>query len=183
VNVALGMDSTTLNEDDDMLKEMRLAVKLHGFPSGLRMTKAPSPLDMLRMSTVNGARAVALEGEIGKLEPGRRADVTLIDYGAVCDPYVDPSLAPVEILVQRGRADSVDAVVCDGEVIVSGGEPTLVDRESIARELGAAASRTPEPRIAAWIEALREIKPHVARFYEDWPEPELEPTYILNSPE
>ena len=48
VNVALGMDSTTLNEDDDMLQEMRVAAKVHGLPGGLAPTEGRSdPLDLL----------------------------------------------------------------------------------------------------------------------------------------
>ena len=91
VNVSIGMDGTTLNDDEDMLQELRLVSKLHRAPRGLEYTACPTPFDVLTMGTVNGARSVTMESEIGKLEPGRKADVVLID-DAFARPYLDPRM-------------------------------------------------------------------------------------------
>ena len=54
VNVSIGMDGTTLNDDEDMLQELRLVSKLHRAPRGLEYTACPTPFDVLTMGTVNG---------------------------------------------------------------------------------------------------------------------------------
>jgi len=181
VNVALGMDGTTLNEDDDMLQEMRLAAKLHRLPTGLAPVEAPSAQDLLRMSTLNGARAIGLQDEIGSLEPGKRADAVLVDYEAACGAYVHPDVNPLDVILQRARGTDVDHVIVEGEVIVSGGQPTRVDADQVAEDLARSATTALEPRTEAWIKALRAVRPYVASFYSDWPEPNLDPIYKLNS--
>ena len=59
VNIALGMDSTTLNDDEDMLQEMRLAQLLHRLPNGMRRTRCLTPVG--RVSHGNGGREHAAD--------------------------------------------------------------------------------------------------------------------------
>src|SRR6185312_15403400 len=87
VNVSIGMDGTTLGDDEDMLAELRLVANLHRLPRGLEPTTCPTSSDVLTMGTVNGARTLGMEDAIGRLEPGRRADIVLVDLDAFTRPY------------------------------------------------------------------------------------------------
>jgi len=182
VNVALGMDSTTINDDEDMLQEMRLAAKLHGLPRGLSHAWGPTPRDVFQLATVNGARALGLADEIGVLEAHRRADAVLVNYEALAGPYVDPTLDLLDVIVQRGRADHVDTVVIGGEIVLADGRFTALDEDEITERLADSAQASPSERSRAWMGALREARPYVERFYQGWPESRYEPSYRINSP-
>ena len=80
----MGTDSTALNDDDDMLQEMRLASKLHRQP-GLERPFLDAH-QALRLTTANAARPNGFEGRIGILEPGRYADMVLLDWEAMTAP-------------------------------------------------------------------------------------------------
>ena len=180
VNVSIGMDGTTLNDDEDMLQELRLVSKLHRAPRGLEYTACPTPFDVLTMGTVNGARSVTMESEIGKLEPGRKADVVLID-DAFARPYLDPRSHLVDAILYRARGMDVDTVLIDGEVVLRGRKFTQVDEDAILRDLVASAQTAPDPKVRRWWEAMQELRPHVVRFYERWETPAYEPCYTINS--
>jgi len=180
VNVSIGMDGTTLNDDEDMLQELRLVSKLHRAPRGLEYTACPTPFDVLTMGTVNGARSVTMESEIGKLEPGRKADIVLID-DAFARPYLDPRPHLVDAILYRARGMDVDTVLIDGEVVLRGRKFTQVDEDAILRDLVASAQTAPDPKVRRWWEAMQELRPHVVRFYERWETPAYEPCYTFNS--
>ena len=77
VNVALGTDSTAINDDDDMVQEMRLAAKLHRQPG--MGNPALDSHQTLRLATANAARPTSFQGKIGAIEKGRFADLVLLD--------------------------------------------------------------------------------------------------------
>jgi cytosine/adenosine deaminase-related metal-dependent hydrolase len=174
------MDGTTLNDDEDMLQELRLVAKLHRAPRGLQYTACPTSFDVLTMATVNGARSVTMESQIGKLEPGRKADVVLIE-DAFARPYLDRATHLVDAILYRARGLDVDTVLIDGEVVLRGGAFTRVDEEAILRDLVASAEADPDPKVRRWHEAMRDLRPHVVRFYERWETPRYEPCYTVNS--
>ena len=79
VTVGQGTDSNALNDDDDMLQEMGLTLRLHRPPG---MENAPiTPHQALHMATLGGADLTMYGGEVGSLEVGRRADMALIRLG------------------------------------------------------------------------------------------------------
>ena len=116
LNVALGTDSTAINDDDDMLQEMRLVSKLHRQPA----VGAPAvdSHQVLKMATVNAAQPTFFHDRIGTLEKGRRADVVLLDLTSIEEPYLDTEVQVVDALLYRGKSDSVDTVIIDGEVVL-----------------------------------------------------------------
>jgi 5-methylthioadenosine/S-adenosylhomocysteine deaminase len=91
--------------------------------------------DTLRLATRGGAAAAGLAGEIGAIEPGRRADLALVDLsGPHCQPLHDSRSA----LVYSVRASDVVTVVVDGNIVVRDRRLTTVDLDEIlgeAREL------------------------------------------------
>ncbi|MEM8762130.1 MAG: amidohydrolase family protein, partial [Pseudomonadota bacterium] len=88
VPVALGIDEAGINDDRDMLQEMRLALTLHR-PAG-HDAPAPGATDILRMATEHGAATTPFSGRIGRLAPGMAADIVLLDWEAVTQPWQDP---------------------------------------------------------------------------------------------
>lgn len=90
VNVALGTDGAASNNTLDMLAEMRLAALLQkGHDADASVLPA---LQVLRMATVHGARALGMEERLGSLECGKLADLIAMDLGHVsCQPVYDPA--------------------------------------------------------------------------------------------
>jgi len=113
VQVALGADGAPCNNTLDMFLEMRLAALIHKPRAG------PLAMDawtVLELATRGGARALGLEEEIGSVEPGKKADLCVLDLGR-------PASAPegVELasrVVYSGSADCVRDVLIDGQVVM-----------------------------------------------------------------
>lgn len=177
VNVALGMDGTTLNDDEDMFTEMRLALNLHRTPS--LDGPAPTVEQVWGMATVGGARLFQAAGRLGKLEVGYAADVVLLRLDRLAWPWVAPDIDPRLLLLTRAQARDVDTVLIGGKVMLRDGRPTQFDEgaagEAIARILRD-AQISPEA-----IEVVRLLMPLVAAHYRSWPVPELKPFDARNS--
>lgn len=167
VPVALGIDEAGINDDRDMLQEMRLALTLHR-PAG-HGSPCPSAAQILRMATEYGAATTPFRGRIGRLAQGFLADIVLLDWRAVTWPWQDPGMPLVDVLVRRARSGSVATVMIGGEIVYDEGRFVQVDRdgilESIARELD-----RPDTNGEARLRDLsnRLLDP-VARFYDGWP--------------
>jgi cytosine/adenosine deaminase-related metal-dependent hydrolase len=178
VPIALGTDEAGINDDRDMLQEMRLVYFLHR-PPGLDDDVPTSP-QVLQMATEHGARATGYGDLAGTLEPGRAADVVLVRLAEMTRPYLDPAVPIVDALVHRGRALDVDTVIVDGEVVVRDGRVTQVDREDVLDALGRSLRQPLRPHEQKRRTLSRELFPHVRRFYDDWPPPDGAPFYRVN---
>ncbi len=137
INVTIGTDGASSNNDLDMWDEMRTASLLGKLTAG---DPAVLPAyEILRMATVNGARALGMEGSLGVLAPGALADVVMLDTEK---PHWRPLHDPVSALVYSARASDVEAVWIDGRQVVTGGRCTTIDTpeamaeaENIARRV------------------------------------------------
>lgn len=138
--VGLGADGAPCNNRLDALGELRLALLLSKVRRG--DARALAPLDALALATIDGARALGLDAEIGSLEVGKRADVTVVDLSGV---HQAPSLDPVSALCYASTASDVRHVVVDGIVRVERGELLGVDVAALVararREASACARR------------------------------------------
>jgi 5-methylthioadenosine/S-adenosylhomocysteine deaminase len=127
--VALGTDETSSNNGAGLFSEMKtacLSLKMkRGDPSYMPAWRA------LRMATVEGARAIGLGDSIGTLEPGKKADIILVDL-------TRPSLVPVmrrpvrnivPNLVLSARGDEVCLSIIDGRIVYEGGRITTFDEK------------------------------------------------------
>ena len=126
VNVSLGSDGAACNNHLDMFGEMRLAATLQAVrrePGALPARAA------LRMATRNGARALGLEDEIGSIEPGKRADLVLIDSRG---PHLAPAADPASTIVYAARPADVRLTMVDGRILVKEGVATGLDAGEIA---------------------------------------------------
>ena len=77
VNCALGTDGPAVDYSVDMVEQMRASMYLQNAKH--RNPRAVSHQDALEMATINAARALAMDGEIGSIEPGKRADIAIFD--------------------------------------------------------------------------------------------------------
>lgn len=163
IGVAIGTDEAGLNDDKDMLQEMRLALKLHRVP-GLENTP-PTAHQVFQMATVNGAYATGYGDRVGTLEPGKRADMVLINLQNIEEPYLDPDVSIVDAVVHRGRSIDVDTVMIDGEVVMRDRHLTGVDKESLFSELKKSLNRPLLPRELERRDLGRQLEPYLRRFY------------------
>jgi 5-methylthioadenosine/S-adenosylhomocysteine deaminase len=126
VNVALGTDGAASNNDLSMIGEMRTAALLgKGVAGSAAAVPAPTAL---RMATINGARALGLEEEIGSLEPGKSADLVALDLR---DSQTQPVYQPVSQLVYAASQQQVREVWVRGRHLIRDGLPTGLDESRI----------------------------------------------------
>jgi 5-methylthioadenosine/S-adenosylhomocysteine deaminase len=126
VNVAIGTDGAASNNDLNMLGEMRTAALLGKGVAG--SASALPAATALRMATINGARALGLEDEIGSLEPGKSADLVALDLR---DSHTQPLYHPVSQLVYAASQQQVRQVWVRGRQVIRDGMPTRLDNGRI----------------------------------------------------
>ena len=130
VLVGLGLDGKSINDDDDMIQEMKICYLLHRLPSLELESPHMKARQVFRMATENNAILLGFESQLGRLEPGRLADMALIDYTAMAHPYVDPSHDPIDTLLYRGAGRFVHTVLVNGRVVVEAGRVLTIDEDS-----------------------------------------------------
>jgi len=177
VTTALGMDGTTLNDDEDYFTEMRLALRLARTP---RLDgPAPRPRDILAMATAGGAKLMRKETVLGRIAPGYAADLVLVKLDRVTWPWVAPEADPRDLVLMRASAGDVDTVLVGGEVVLRQGVPTRFDVVAAGRALAEKLAREAYPAEIARGVGL--LLPHLEAFYKGWAMPDLDPYTRYNS--
>jgi cytosine/adenosine deaminase-related metal-dependent hydrolase len=180
VRLGIGLDEAGINDDRDMLQEMRLALRLHRVPG---MDDAvPTSAQVFRMATEDGAATTPFAGRIGVLSPGRAADLVLLPWRHVAHPYLASGTPVLDAVVHRARASAIDTVLVDGEVVLRNGRITRVDKTAVLEELAAALRRPLTSEEEHRQRLSRALFPHVQRFYDGWLDPEaFQPFYRQSS--
>ncbi len=134
VNVSLGSDWLS----NDMFKVMRSAIVI---PRALfQDVSVRNAYDVLRMATIEGARCLGLDREIGSLEVGKKADIQLVDVRTSwCNPLRRQNL--ITNLVYNANGSDVRYVFVDGELLVDGGTLTRFDETELIAEAQIVAER------------------------------------------
>ena len=183
VNVAMGLDDKTINDDEDAVMELRMMHKVHRLHGFELTTPALSAYEALEIATLNGAKATGFDGEAGALVPGMKGDAILVDLDRVArDPWIDPGFDIAEAFVERAMGADIAAVVVGGKVVVEDHRLLTIDVEALYREVRAFCAKglTPEQRARAGL--LARIKPFVQAWYGTWHENMLDgPFYRVNS--
>jgi cytosine/adenosine deaminase-related metal-dependent hydrolase len=138
VCVSLGADGAACNNHLDMFGEMRLAAALQAVR---RQPGALTARQALWMATRNGARTLGLDADIGSIEPGKRADLALIDRDR---PHLSTGDDPFSAIVYAARPDDVRLTMVDGEILVRDFQLCRIDASALAsqaRAEGAALAR------------------------------------------
>jgi len=134
ISVSLGADGAACNNRLDMFDEMRLAATLQA------VRHAPGALtarDAMWMATREGARALGLEQDIGSIEPGKRADLIMIERDRV---HMAPDVDPWSTLVYAARGTDVRMTMVDGEILVKDFALTRLDSAEVASDARHAAA-------------------------------------------
>ena len=166
IPIALGIDEAGINDDRDMLQEMRLAYTLHRRPGHSSLN--PSAAEILRMATEHGAASTPFSGKIGRLEKGLFADILLLDLHSLAFPYQDFDIPLLDIIVRRAKRKSVDTVIIDGNVVFNKGKFTRVDEDTLLEEISKVLSRAKTPEEVELRELSEIIMPAVKNFYSGW---------------
>jgi len=126
VNVALGTDGAASNNDLDMLGEMRTAALLAKLSA--KDATAVSATTVLEMATINGARALGMENEVGSLEEGKQADLIAINMSGV---EQQPMYNPISQLVYTSDRKQITDLWVAGKHLMKDRQLTTLDLKSV----------------------------------------------------
>jgi len=137
VFVSLGADGAPCNNNLDAFMEMRLAALIH--KPRLGPTAMPAAT-VLRMATRGGAEAMGVADEIGSIEPGKRADIIILDLDRA---HVAPTrnVDLVSRIVYEARAGDVETTIVDGRVLMHERRLTGINEEEVVCEANKALER------------------------------------------
>lgn len=126
IPVALGTDGSSSNNNLNMFEEIHLASLVNKAVN--RDAVSLPALEALKMATINGAKALDWNQEIGSIEIGKKADIILIDSHK---PHLYPMHNPISALAYSVQGSDVDTVIIDGRIIMEKREMKTVDMEKI----------------------------------------------------
>lgn len=163
VNVAMGIDDKSINDDDDPFMELRLAhmlARVPGFDLGAETRLAAT--EVLAMGTVNAARTLGFGGQLGTLAPGMLADAVVLDSEEMLrDPWTSERLSIPDLILLRAKGCHTKHVVVDGRVVVRDGRIATMDVATLYAEIRAWVAKhqdsAADPHRVAMI---RRLKPH-----------------------
>jgi 5-methylthioadenosine/S-adenosylhomocysteine deaminase len=161
--VALGLDAGTMDEDDDALRELRLANLLH---HGTGFKVAAGRKDLLTMVLRNGRFSVMNKDDGGAIAPGQPADILVLDWDALDYERLLPDLNPCDLLFARARAEHVRELIVAGRTVVRDGKALGIDLPVLTKEL-MASFRAGLTDNAAFSAALADLTPVLANHYEN----------------
>ena len=181
ISTAIGLDEAGINDDRDMLQEMKLVLRAHRVP-GMVDDDVPSISQVLRMATVGGAKTTPYGAGIGTLEVGKSADLVLLDWKQISYPYLDEETPLLDAVIQRAKAEGVKLTMCDGEVIYQDGKFTRVDRDASLKALHDDLSKALANDEVERRKLSKALLPHVRKFYANYIDPaKHEPFYRPSS--
>ncbi len=126
ITVSLGTDSSCSNNSSDMFEVMKVAALLQkgicGDPTAL------STSQVLRMATIDGARTLHWDKEIGTIEEGKKADLTIIDFHK---PHLTPVYNETNHIIYSSKASDVDTVIINGKIVMEDKDIKTVNVEQV----------------------------------------------------
>lgn len=130
INVCIGTDGAASNNSLNLFHEMSLLALIH---KGVAKTpQCVSAKEVLRIATINGARALGLEEEIGTLEAGKKADIAILNLNT-------PSLTPTNNLIAglsySANGSEVETVIIDGKVTMENRKVLTMDEELVYKKV------------------------------------------------
>ena len=155
IPVAFGLDSLSMNDDEDMFQDLRLGQVVQNRPGVDAQPLAAST--MFAMATTGGAVVTGIEGT-GSLAPGNRADIVLVSMTDVAGGHVKQPFA--ELMLRRAKAAHVRTVIIGGEVVLDDGRFVGHDRQALHAELCASmgtATAAASPVVGKLKQVVRDV--------------------------
>jgi 5-methylthioadenosine/S-adenosylhomocysteine deaminase len=126
VTVSLGTDSACSNNSPDMFETMKVAALLH---KGINLNPTlTSAKQVFKMATIQGAKALKWENEIGSIEIGKKADIAIINFKK---PHLHPLYNEISHLVYSAKSADVDTVFIEGKIVMENREVKTVNLERL----------------------------------------------------
>jgi 5-methylthioadenosine/S-adenosylhomocysteine deaminase len=139
ISVSLGADGAPCNNRLDMFTEMRTAALLQ---KGLHGPEALNAYRALQLATIAGARALGLDSEIGSLEVGKRADISVVRLDQV---HSSPGFGDItSALVYAAQATDVTDVLIDGNQVLADGKLLRMAENEVLSEVSSEAPKLME---------------------------------------
>jgi 5-methylthioadenosine/S-adenosylhomocysteine deaminase len=129
VTVGIGTDGPASNNNLDLFEEIRSASLMSKLVTG-----NPQALDartLLRIATIDGAKLLGMEDRIGSLQPGKLADLIVVDLNS---PHLTPAYDVLSHLVYSARSSDVRHALVNGRHVVDRGTITTVDEEGLKQD-------------------------------------------------
>ncbi|MBP5331866.1 MAG: amidohydrolase [Lachnospiraceae bacterium] len=136
ISVCIGTDGAASNNSLNLFREMTIEALIH---KGLNKDAVTvSAADVLKMATIGGAKALGRESELGRIEEGYKADITIIDLKT---PAFTPANNLVSALIYSGTGNEVDTVIVNGKILMEHKEVKTIDEEKLYYEMDRIGSR------------------------------------------
>lgn len=136
INVALGTDGQGSTNTLDMFEEIKLAAYLQ---KGLFMNStAISAMDVLKMATIEGAKVLGIDSEVGSIEVGKKADIILIDLNK---PHLMPRHDICSLLAYSVNGSDVDTSIIDGKIVMEKRRLVNVDEQEMLKKIESVKNR------------------------------------------
>ena len=136
ITVSLGTDSPCSNNTADMFDVMKTAALVH---KGVNKNPTLLPAEkVLEMATIEGAKALLWENEVGTIEAGKKADLVIIDFKK---PHLCPLHSEISHLVYAAKASDVETVIINGKIVMENRKITTVKIDSVMKEATKAKER------------------------------------------
>lgn len=158
--LAVGTDNAALTDDEDYLRELRLATVAARRP-GIE-AEGPSAHQALAMATRNGGRAAFLPQDSGVLEAGAPADLVALGLGRIVGEGATPPIALLDLVMGRGRGGDVILTMTDGEIRYRAGE---ADRQRLAHWQSVAARSASARSEADAAETVAALQARIRDYY------------------
>ena len=132
LNVGLGTDGQGSGNNLDMFEAMKIAALIQGgiHENEDRITSR----DVIKMATINGAKALGLEKEIGSIEVGKKADIIIIDNSMKLDNIkLIPNNDIISNLVYNTDGRNVETTIINGEILMENREMKYLETEKIIK--------------------------------------------------
>ncbi len=130
INVCLGTDGAASNNSLNLFHELSLLTLIH---KGVKKTpQCISAREGFRMATINGAKALGMEQEIGSIEVGKKADIAILD---LCSPSLTPRNNLIAGLSYSANGSEVETVIIDGQVTMENRKILSMDEKLVYQKV------------------------------------------------
>lgn len=130
VPVGLGSDSVASNNSGDLIEEARFCSLTHRAVN--REDNVCSAAEMLRLMTIDGARALKIDDQVGSLEPGKQADLIAVNLATV---HSAPTYDPATTIIFSSSARDVILTMVAGRVLFDGQQVATIDEQQVAKQI------------------------------------------------